>query len=182
MERRTVLRILGISAIIPQLRPFAAAADTNCQERMVKLAQLNAQPTQYHLQFFTPEENQLVDQLTELIIPADNHSPGARAAKVSLFADLMLATGDEQARQQWRNGLRLVQQEAAHSSLPAVLATAAANEAAPKTELEHFFAGLKEMTIVGYYTSSIGIHQDLGYRGNSYLSSFPGCKHPEHQT
>ena len=180
MDRRMVLRILGAGAIAPRLRAFAEAA--HCQEDLVALAQINAQPPRYRLQFFTPEENELVDQLTELIIPADDHSPGARAAKVSLFADLMLATGDEHAKLHWRSGLRAVNEEAAKSSLPAALAAAAANEAAPKSELEHFFASLKEMTVVGYYTSAIGIHQDLGYRGNSFLTSFKGCTHPEHQT
>jgi hypothetical protein len=180
LECRAVLKILGVSSIAPRLRALAVA--TNCPDHLVALAQINAQPPQYRLRFFTPEENQLVDQLAELIIPSDDHSPGAQAAKVSLFADLMLATGDKQAREQWRNGLRVIQQEAEKSSLPAVLAMAGANEADPKTELEHFFANLKEMTIVGYYTSSIGIHQDLGYRGNSFLTSFPGCTHPEHQT
>lgn len=180
MERRTVLRILGVSTIAARLPAFAVSV--SCQDHLAALAQINTQPPEYRLQFFTPEENELVDRLTDLIIPADSHSPGAQAAKVSLFADLMLATGDEQARQQWRNGLRLIQREAENSSLPAVLAIAAANEAAPETELEHFFARLKVMTIEGYYTSSIGIHQDLDYRGNSFLTSFPGCTHPEHQS
>jgi hypothetical protein len=107
--------------------------------------------------FLPPEENELVDQLSELIIPTDDHSPGAQAAKVSLFADLMLATGDEPAKQQWRNGLRLIRQEAEQSSLPEALAKAAVNEADPKTEVEHFFVALKEMILSGYYTSFIGI-------------------------
>ena len=33
--------------------------------------------------FFTKDEFVLVDELTELIIPADEHSPGARAATPS---------------------------------------------------------------------------------------------------
>ena len=61
----------------------------------------------YKLQFFTPAENELVDQLTEIIIPADAHSPGAHAAQVSLFADLMIATSNDAVKEQWREGLRL---------------------------------------------------------------------------
>ncbi len=37
------------------------------------------------------------------------------------------------------------------------------------------------MTINGYYTSAIGIQQDLQYVGNDFLPEFPGCTHPEHQ-
>src|SRR5690242_13604203 len=41
--------------------------------------------------FFTPEELAFVDELSELIIPTDEHSPGARAAKVASFIDARLA-------------------------------------------------------------------------------------------
>lgn len=177
-ERRTLLKMLAIGTIAPQLQPFATAAA--CHEQLVALAQLGS-TSQYHLQIFTPEESELVAQLSEMIIPADAHSPGARAANVNLFADLMLTTADEQTKQQWRHGLRLMKEEAEKSSLADALAKASANEADPKLELEHFFAALKQMTVDGYYTSSIGLHQDLGYQGNSYLSRFPGCTHPEHQ-
>ena len=56
----------------------------------------------------------------------------------------------------------------------------AAGEAEPKTELEQFFARLKLMTLDGYYTSAIGIHRELQYKGNAVLSEFPGCSHSDH--
>jgi hypothetical protein len=40
---------------------------------------------------------------------------------------------------------------------------------------------LKQMTVNGYYTSSIGIHKDMEYVGNTYLAAYPECTHPEHQ-
>src|SRR5712692_9203928 len=40
--------------------------------------------------FFTPEEFQMVDQLAELIIPADDHSPGAHDAQVAAYIDRRL--------------------------------------------------------------------------------------------
>jgi hypothetical protein len=57
----------------------------------------------------------------------------------------------------------------------------AATEGNAGNELERFFVTLKRMTINGYYTSKIGIHQDLQYIGNEYLSDFQGCTHPGHQ-
>ena len=51
----------------------------------------------YKLQFFTPAENDLLDQVMEMIIPADGQSGGAHAAKVSLFADRMVSTGTDAA-------------------------------------------------------------------------------------
>jgi hypothetical protein len=178
-KRRNIVKILGMATLAPHFHALSAAV--TCHEHLVALAPLDSQPSKYQLQFFTPEEHELVDELTELIIPADGHSPGAQAANVSLFADLVLATGGQQAKQQWRNGLRAIKQQSEQSPLAEVLSKAAANEGNPNTELEHFFITLKEMTVAGYYTSSIGIHQDLGYRGNRYLTSFPGCTHPDHQ-
>jgi hypothetical protein len=44
-----------------------------------------------------------------------------------------------------------------------------------KTPLEAFFVTAKQATIHGYYTSEIGIHQELRYKGNKVLLEFQGC-------
>ena len=174
MERRTALKIVALSALGPKLR--TAALPTHCH---VEPETVWA-PSAYKLQFFSEEENELLDRLMEMIIPEDSHSPGAHAAQVSLFADLMVATSDSSTQAQWRNGLLLIRREAQKSSLAEALAQAAAASKAPASPLGNFFVALKQMTVDGYYTSEIGIHQDLGYVGNTYLSAFPGCNHPEH--
>ena len=173
MERRTALKIIALGVMSPG--KGALGAGTHCA--MPEGAAWT--PADYQLQFFTPAENELLDQLTEMIIPADAHSPGAHAARVSLFADLMVATSNEKAKTQWRDGLRLFQEAAAKSSLTDALAKAAAREEQPSTDLERFFVVLKGMTVDGYYTSEIGIHKDLEYIGNTYLASFPGCDSQE---
>jgi hypothetical protein len=48
-----------------------------------------------------------------------------------------------------------------------VLTRMAKNETAPEKPEEIFFRELKAMTIRGYYTSKIGIHDDMGYLGNT---------------
>jgi hypothetical protein len=45
-----------------------------------------------------------------------------------------------------------------------------------RTPLEEFFAVTKRATIQGYYTSEIGIHQELRYKGNQMLAEFVGCE------
>jgi hypothetical protein len=40
----------------------------------------------------------------------------------------------------------------------------------------HFFAYLKERVIDGFYTSRAGL-DELGYRGNAFYASPPGCEH-----
>jgi len=41
---------------------------------------------------------------------------------------------------------------------------------------------VKEMTVDGFYSSRVGLIDVLEYKGRTFLSEFPGCTHPEHQT
>jgi hypothetical protein len=43
-----------------------------------------------------------------------------------------------------------------------------------------FFETVKAMTIVGYYSSEIGLFEELHFKGNEALGSFPGCPHGGH--
>jgi hypothetical protein len=45
-----------------------------------------------------------------------------------------------------------------------------------RTALDVFFTDTKQATIHGYYTSEIGIHQELRYQGNKLLAEFVGCE------
>ncbi|HYU42792.1 MAG TPA: gluconate 2-dehydrogenase subunit 3 family protein [Vicinamibacteria bacterium] len=45
-----------------------------------------------------------------------------------------------------------------------------------KSQLETFFANTKQATNHGYYTSEIGIHKELRYKGNKVLLEFVGCQ------
>ncbi len=135
MLRRKALKIVALGALLPKLDALGAAE--HCATALPASGSAWA-PREYKLQFFTPAENELLDKLMEMIIPADAHSPGAHAAEVSLFADLMVATSDEAVKKQWREGLRLMEQEAAKSSLADALAKAAAHESNPPPTLKPF--------------------------------------------
>jgi hypothetical protein len=172
MERRAVLKLVALTALSQKLNALPGAD-------MSQMQAPTAAP--YKLQFFSEEESGVLDQLMELIIPADAHSPGAHEAQTNLFADLMVATSDDPIKHQWRDGIRLMQAEARNSSFSEALRLASANEENPKTDLERFFVMLKKMTVNGYYTSSVGIHKDMEYAGNAFLVAFPGCTHPEHR-
>lgn len=128
--------------------------------------------------FLTAAELALVDELSELIIPTDDHSPGAKAAGVAAYIDYRLSISVEPDWQaKWRTGLKAVNglsrdlngkafMDATAEQRVAVLTKMAAGEENPKTPEEHFFNELKRWTVTGYYTSSIGIHQDQEYKGN----------------
>jgi hypothetical protein len=44
-----------------------------------------------------------------------------------------------------------------------------------KSPVEKFFITAKQATIHGYYSSEIGIHKELRYKGNQILAEFVGC-------
>jgi hypothetical protein len=134
----------------------------------------------YRFAFFSAREQALVGRLMDLIIPSDEHSPGALAARVPAFADWMISTGSEKTRAEWQAGLSAFQNASETVPLDTVLARAAKEEDSPKTDLGRFFIDLKRMTVDGYYTSATGIHQEMRYEGNAHLTAAPGCDHPEH--
>jgi len=130
--------------------------------------------------FFTDDEFAMVDELTEMIIPADEKSGGARAAKVAEYIDLRLAEAFDPAdRDRWRAGLKRIDEvsmdlngsaflKASAAQRTALVARISENEAAPQKPEELFFRTLKDATVHAYYTSKIGIHDDLEYPGNVY--------------
>jgi hypothetical protein len=137
--------------------------------------------------FFTPAQHALVEELSETIIPADSHSGGAKAAKVADYIDQTLRDGyDENQKALWREGLRLIDVMSEHyhgkdfvNATPddrIALLTVLSNHV-EMTDLPEvrFFIELKRMTVSGYYTSKIGIHDELQYKGNRILQQYLGC-------
>jgi hypothetical protein len=148
------------------------------------------------LRFFTPDQYQLVQELTEILIPADEKSGGARAAGVADYIDARLAEAFIKTEgENWKKGLARVDalSQEMHGagfmqcSAPerlAVVTRMAAHEDQPKAPEELFFRDLKRLTIKGYYTSSTGIHDDIGYLGNTYqdhdyAGELPAVRLPE---
>jgi hypothetical protein len=141
--------------------------------------------------FLSAAQYAAVDAIAETIIPADEKSPGARAARVVDYIDLLLSESDPATQQTWSAGLVALDQasrarysrtvaELTPEEATALLTGLSVNEASPRTPLEEFFKATKDATIRGYYTSEIGIHQDLKYQGNRMIAEFTGCTHPEH--
>ena len=123
--------------------------------------------------FFTEEEFRMVDELSEMIIPADEKSGGARAAKVAEFVDFHLAEAFEQAeRDRWRRGLKKIDALSATMHGAGFLGGTPEQRAGVLSRIsegkDEFFRALKDATIHAYYTSKIGIHDELDYKGNVY--------------
>jgi hypothetical protein len=128
--------------------------------------------------FFTPAEFALVDELSDMIIPTDAQSGGARAAGVAAYIDGRLAESfEKEPPQRWRAGIKALEALSREmhgktfmASTPeqrlALLTRIAAAESDPKTDAEKFFKEIKGSTVQAYYTSKIGIHDDQHYKGN----------------
>ncbi|MBI3654555.1 MAG: gluconate 2-dehydrogenase subunit 3 family protein [Acidobacteria bacterium] len=195
VSRREALKTLGVGVVatLPVLGAVAQAQDHSMNDHMNHGAQKTAAAQKpAALKFFTAAENQTLIEMSERIIPADDHSPGAKAARVSEYIDMVASIASEPTRKEWREGLAAINKmsrdmftkdfaEATEAQQIKLLTEISKNEKAPKTVEEKFFKLMKNATLDGYYTSEIGIHQELKYRGNTYLKEFTGCTHPEHQ-
>jgi hypothetical protein len=134
----------------------------------------------------TRDQYALLDELTEILIPADDHSGGARAAGVAAYIDALLAEEfDTSVKASFVTGLALVdglaQQRHSRRFLAlspadreAIVATMAEGEGDPKTDEARFFVTLKERTVRGYYTSRLGIHDEMEYKGNTMQEEYSG--------
>ena len=145
------------------------------------------------LKFFTLEQDELVAVLAELIIP-ETDTPGARAARVNEHIDLVL--GDETAKiqQDFLEGLRWVDEESRRrfgsTFLEATveqqinLLTLVSKPGPVEPELQpgrRFFGDIRRRTVFAYYTSKMGILEELDYKGKTPLPEWIGCIHPEHR-
>jgi hypothetical protein len=152
-----------------------------------------ASATAWSPSVLTPRQNEAVIALTELIIPATD-TPGAKAALVNRFIDRVLSAADAKERSEFIRGLtwlddrcraRVGKDVAAASTaeLTALLTPLAADGTPPADVAPGvaFFRAIKSMTITGYYTTEIGLRQELGDDGRMMLGAFEGCTHPEHQ-
>ena len=141
----------------------------------------------------TPRQNDAIVALTELIIPA-TETPGAKAALVNRFVDRILSTADAKERTEFIQGLTWLDDRcrarvgkdiagATAAELTTVLTPLAAEGAATTEDAPGvaFFRAIKSLTITGYYTSEIGLRQELGDDGRMMLGAFEGCTHSEHQ-
>src|SRR3989442_14610493 len=141
-------------------RPTAAGAAAMALP-LRNVAPAAAQPAK----FFTPAEFALVDELSDMIIPTDQQSGGARAAGVAAYIDARLAESFEpEPPQRWRAGIQAVEalsremsgkpfMESTPEQRLALLTRIAAAECDAKTDAEKVFRESKSSTIRGYYIS-----------------------------
>jgi Gluconate 2-dehydrogenase subunit 3 len=182
--RRDTLKIIGAIGTTCAF-PFAAN-DLYGQHQHAAPSQAPHAP--YTLKFFTATEYQTVSRVADLIIPSTD-TPGAVAAGAPEYIDYVVHNNAEHQKLM-REGLAWLDQQAGgkgfvelapEQQIEILTPLSDAADRGQVTSLpERFFRMIKSMTADGYYTSQIGLVQELGYKGNTALASFPGCNHPEH--
>ena len=145
--------------------------------------------------FFDEHQNQTVIALTEIMIPQTD-TPGAKAALVNRYIDLVLNEEDSDVQKSAIEGLAWIDGRSLKlhgkpfiqlaSDQQTALLTPLADPANRNPEDQpgvRFFNDFKDLTIFGYYTSQPGLERELEYTGDDYHTDFPGaCTHPEHQS
>lgn len=191
LERREILRILSIAAAaaaFPDFRRWTFAGGHSGKA----LAGIRA--ATYQPVFFREPEYAVVDRLTDIIIPSDA-TPGAREAGVSEFIDLMVSR-DEPLQQKFRTGLTWLNAHSSRVNGQQFLALALEQQVALLEPLAYkskyrpseeqgreFFDLVREYTVMGFYTSEIGL-KELDFPGLKFYSESPACPHkgdPEHR-
>ena len=126
---------------------------------------------------FAAGDRELIDRVADMIIPPDQHSPGAQAAGVGASIALVIANSPAAAQKQWSERLRAFEQLAVSRYNRPFLQLGEKEQAAllDTPQSREFLAQMKKLTLAGYYTSKIGLIQELGYQGNQVMGSFPGC-------
>ncbi len=181
VTRRAAIKALGTGAgtvaLLPWLSDEGLLAFGRIQETQVAAAPKALSASQFAT----------LEALVETIIPTDDRSPGAKQARVADYIDLLLSESDDQITLQWIGGLAALDEHAISrfrapfarlnaSQADTLVAGISANELTPHTPLDAFFVMTKHATIQGYYTSEIGIHRELRYKGNQFINEFVGCQ------
>lgn len=162
ISRRDALRRLGALVGGALSAPVAAGVLGGCR----------VTDGEHAFTLLSQDEARLVGEIAEMIIP-ETDTPGARTARVDAFIDQMLDRWfSDEDRERFLGGLRALDQEAggfvdaSAEAKTQILQRLDAEAVAARLEGASplpFFAQMKELTLVGYYTSEIGGSEELQY-------------------
>jgi hypothetical protein len=136
--------------------------------------------------FCNEEEFQTLTRVCDLIIPRTD-TPGAADVGVHWRVDKAVSRNKD-LQSLYRAGLLHLNDTARSHGAPSFAALPHDAQIAALTKMSEaagqpegaFFQSAKALTIEWYYNTEQGLAHELGYKGNTYRSEFPGCTHPEH--
>lgn len=127
--------------------------------------------------FFSPAEVATLQTLAARIVPADERSGGATAAKVEDYLDFILAHAKPELAALWHTGLASYAPQISGQSparIDTFLEKNCKREFSPQTADEKFFVALKSGVTEAFYSSREGIEKELRYQGMGFSRTFPG--------
>lgn len=140
--------------------------------------------------YFSEHEFAVISRLADLIIPRDT-TPGAIDAGAPQYIDLQVANMPD-AQTQLSGGVQWIDRYCSEQfgqnflgCSPAqqtqVLDKLAFAKAVPPelTAARSFFVLVRSLACDGFYSSKLGF-QEVGYKGNTFVTQWRGCTHPEH--
>jgi hypothetical protein len=169
IDRRQAIQKLGATAVGPFLSGFHPSVPP--------------QEGGWKPLVFQGSEAETVAHLAERILP-ETDTPGARRALVHQYIDFVLSRGQAADRDRFREGLVSLDRKGASLFGRRFAELEPVRQDALLTEISGspFFQEAKRLTVDGYYRSEVGMKQELGFEGNTFLAEFEGCTHPEHRS
>ena len=162
IDRREALRRAALVLGGMLSAPLAAGVLAGCEARGVP-------DGTWRPRALTPRQAELVASITEQILP-ETDTPGARAVGVHRFIDALLAESySAEERERFVAGLGEL--ERALQASPPDQQRAQLERL--DREAQPFFRSLKELTLVGYYTSEVGATRELHHA--PVPGRFDGC-------
>jgi hypothetical protein len=186
-SRRTALIRIATAATSVAVKPLLAEKG-GTEHHLHEMGDQSPTPLAVGPEYLSKAEYSTVSKLVDLIIPRTD-TPGALDAGVPHWIDRRMAGAKPEVQDQFKRGLSYLDEQAhtvsgssfAELTEQQQTAILKALSADSDTAKSGFFKMAKDLTIDGYYKSEAGLVQELGFKGNTFRSSFPGCIHPEHQ-
>jgi hypothetical protein len=126
--------------------------------------------------FFSDEEYADLAALLDTLLPREGEIPSASDVGCHWYIDTLLHYNTKLPGAEWKKGLAGVRgvNRWTEAKRNEKMASWAANEFKPTNDGERFFARMKQMAIDAYCHSDEAQKKAFGYKGNQYLSEFPG--------
>jgi gluconate 2-dehydrogenase gamma chain len=206
IDRRMILRYLGLASVASSFPGFErwSFAFAEGPSEVLQVTAKTYQPL-----FFSPAQFALVERISEMILPTDDTPGAKEAGvaefidfmvarrAVVVSREELRTTQDKifagnQAQLHFVIGLEWLDAQSKYQFGTEFLKTPAEQQNALLEELAYpakykprtaegrdFFQLMRDYTVVGYYTSRIGL-ENLGYPGlRMFWDKMPGCTHPD---
>jgi len=207
IARREALRFIGIASAAAAFPGFSQWAFACSHQSTPSLTDAARQP--YKPLFFSAEQFRLIEHIAEMIIPADDTPGAKEAGVAEFIDFMVANRVAVNARSEIRSTSDAIRQgEAAQARFVSGIEWINAHSKSqcghwfldcsaeqqkslleelaykakfkPTTEAgRDFFQMMRDYTVVGYYTTKIGL-ESLGYPGlRTAWPKMPGCSHPD---